>query len=269
MTEESTEVAVQGNTADAMATYMAGAANPFTGYSEEKGVSDAQGFLRFSGNTGKWTVGDTVLDDDIEFVFNMWEASRGWIGWSNGKPIKKFLVKVNTGKRPPAEHELPEIPIIKEMDGYQEVVVVLVRDIDCQFKQMELSLPCGENWRPINRIVKHFGAEMRMHPDPATGGPMMPIYSLSSESFDSKGGVKHAPVMKLIDWIGSDEMEDMIGSSDDSAGKDEASAPAKEIESAAAEEVDAPEETEKAAKAETKSSGKRGSFRDQRRGAKA
>jgi len=259
--ETGTEVATMSAADRAMEAYMAGDANPFVQYADNAGVSDAEGFLRFSGNTGEWTVRDDVLGDLTLFAFNVLTCRMGYIGWSNGKPIKKILEPMLGGNPLPAEHELQPIEKFKEMDGWQRVVVIDVRDMEMEYGQMEVSLPAENGYRPVNKLVKEFGVEGKKHIDPDTRRPMIPVIEISSESFDSKGGTKYAPILKIVDWVPEAELEELAQAAEGDAAETEGETEAPK--EAAKKDVENKSAKDKAA------AGTRGNFRAQRRGAKA
>lgn len=271
-----------------LALYKEGGANPFSGGAAKRGAQNEKGFLRFSGNDGKWTHKDDVLPDETLLVFNLYEAQRGYIGWSNGKPLKKELWKIKDladGDIPSIDTMEP-IPIVKKnLDGWREVVIVQVRDTDAEFPQMELSLPAGDGWRPIERLLLKFGNEISMNWDEDAGLPMVPIIKIGSDSFETDGGTKYAPVLKLEDWLTHEELEKIAAlaatnlgeeaASDDDDEDDDVEDEDDDIEDADVmdeededDDDDEDEEDEKPARRSSKSKkpSQSGSYRDGRRG---
>jgi hypothetical protein len=192
----------------ALAAYMKGDVDHFEDYAKEKGVNN-QGFLRFSGNTGQWTVGDDVIEPESQFVFNMFHARRGWIGWSNANPIDKILMPIVSGEKPPREDQLPHIETPKQMDGWQSVVVIDVRDIEMEYPQMEVSLPAEHGGRPVNKLVKEFGVAIKKGKRDENGVPLVPVMALDSETIDTPGGIKYKPVFEIVEWLSLAELAEL------------------------------------------------------------
>lgn len=226
------EVAVANNTA--LAEYFSGASNPYEDYANDMGVSSGL-YLRFNGNTGQWSVKDQILGDDFQFAFDLMNAQQGWVGWSNGKPVNKMMVSIISRTPLPNESDLPPIEKVKDSDGWRKVVVVSVRDVDGEWEQMDLTLPAGEPWRPINRLIKEYGQNVRQQWDAAAGLPKVPIISVGAEAFELKktAGKKYAPTFKIVEWIPHGEMQEIVAAAEaarEEAAPTAASEPETEVE---------------------------------------
>lgn len=211
---ESTELAPISDDETSAAEYLAGGSDPFAAYSKEKEVSRGRKFLRFSGNTGIYTIGDDTVPMDTQFVFNVWDAKRGVLGWSNGKPIHKLMYKIISGKVPPPESMRPELPIMKQTDGWKDNVTLDVRDIDMEYPQLELTLAAEHGGRPINWVIDEYSAEGKKRRQP-NGRPYVPIVELNSVTIDTPGGTKYKPVLTIVDWMTDEELEELAQGADD------------------------------------------------------
>jgi len=220
---ESTELAQLSEEEQAVANYMSGSFDPFASYSKEKEVSRGRKFLRFSGNTGVWTVGDDTVSPDTPFVFNVFEAKRGVLGWSNGKPIHKLMYPIISGKKPPPESMRPELLITKQTDGWKENVIIDVRDVDMVYPQMELTLAAEHGGRPINWLIDEFAAESKKRRQP-NGRPFVPVVEVNSATMDTPGGIKYKPVLTVVDWMTDEDLAELAQNADDAELEGEADA---------------------------------------------
>ena len=201
-----------------------GPENPFTQYANEKGVSN-DGFLRFNGNTGQYSVNGQVVEHGTVMAFNLIEAMQGWMGWSNNKPVHTILVPILSRERPPTIDKLPPLPASgKETDGWREVVRIAVRDTEGG-PQLDFTLPSGESWRPVNRLLKDYGEKVKMNVD-ADGQFKVPLVELGGREFDGKGGKKWSPTFKIVDWMTQNELADLAAAYDANADGAAPSSPA-------------------------------------------
>lgn len=197
----------------AVGKMLSGENNVFLGASKMAGA-DRQGglrFLRFSGNTGQFTLKDEIIPDKCLFAFDVMNVELQWLGWSNGKPSERIRIHLlNDGLEAlPAEHELPPLQKVKQLDGWKLTAVFRIRDMDGEYGEMELTLPAELNRqfpRPAWQLINEFGAKAAQEVD-EDGTPLTPIVELSSESFDSQGGVKYAPLLEVVDWASSAKLE--------------------------------------------------------------
>lgn len=214
------------DTARGLAAFS-GNSNPFLDDANRSGADAASAYIAFSGNTGKWTFKGQEIDVGTILAFDLWNAARGWIAWKNNKPVEKISVPILDNLPLPSEDELtdhwdgaPAGKRPKETDGWREVVIVNVRNLDGG-PPMELSLPGSPGYRPINRLIKEFGAKVRANIDDA-GEPMIPLVEIDAESFDGRGGKKYAPILRLTDWMSRAELDGIAVTE----GVEEAVAPA-------------------------------------------
>jgi hypothetical protein len=194
---------------------MLSPSNPHLVAAKMAGADKAGGlrYLRFSGNTGQFTVKDEIIPDKCLFAFDVMNVELQWLGWSNGKPSDRVRVHLlNDGLDAlPAEHELPPVQKVKQMDGWKLTAVFRIRDMDGEFGELELTLPAELNRpypRPAWQLINAFGAKAAQEAD-EDGIPYVPIVELTSESFDSQGGVKYAPVLEIVDWVSSAKLAKM------------------------------------------------------------
>ena len=209
---------------NAVGAVLAGDHNPYLVASKMAGADKPAGlrFARFSGNTGQFTVRDDIIPDRSLFAFDVKNVELQWLGWSNGKPKERIRVHLlNDGMDAlPAEHELPHIDKVKQMDGWRLTAVFHMRDMDGEFGELELTLPADLNRsfpRPAWVLIKAFGEKASQETD-ENGEPLVPIVELGSESFDSQGGIKYAPVLEIVDWKSVSYLDKMFGAMNASDG---------------------------------------------------
>jgi hypothetical protein len=210
-TSTSTDLALIQEKAAAL---FAGDHNPFLDDADSHGVTD-NARLRFSGNTGVWTIGKDPVENGYQFIFNVMEVARGWVAWKNNKPVDQVWASVM--KREPLPRDdselkdhwdgVPRGKRPKETDGWAYVVKFTVADPATGINY-ELTLPGDGTYRPANRLIKQFGQQFKFHPDGA-GSFKMPIIEIDSEAFDGKGGKKFSPILTIVGWCSVKEMSEM------------------------------------------------------------
>lgn len=202
----------------------------FNGRTDEIGVSSGM-FLRFSGNTGEWSVKGEIVPPGTHFAFLILHAEEGWQCWYDNKPIKTLLNPVIDRVPVPTEDKLPPLPGPKklETDGWRRVVKVQVRDL-AGGPQMDLTLPAESPYRPIWRLIKEYGQKVRMNID-ENRRPKIPVIEVGTEKFMSKktGTHKFAPILTIAGWESEEDLAALAsgsGPEEDVPAQEQIAAPA-------------------------------------------
>lgn len=190
---------------------------PDNPWAEAAASVETGAYLKFNGNTGEFTYGadDVALEYGSQLVADLFNVSFGWICWKDSDPVEEILVKILDGK-PPLEHNLPDHgPYDSNDDGWREAtacpMVLLVNgqdnDEDAGLR-LNFKGSSASSVRGVRKLSGAFGKLFREKPG------MFPVIEISGESFDArekKFGKKHAPIFKIVGWIGEDELAGLVG----------------------------------------------------------
>jgi hypothetical protein len=167
--------------------------------------------LKFSGNTGKFTVRGDEITAGTRLAFNMAYVEWGKVCWKDGKLLERRFVEIAGGGRRPSDSELTDHGPYKPGEGWQDAYQVQVHDIeDGSAYQLMLSSKSGV--AAMGRLVKEYGEKRRFNYD-ANRQPKIPIVEIDSVGFQPKQapGTKYAPKFEIVDWLSGDEIQALIG----------------------------------------------------------
>lgn len=173
--------------------------NPFLNLGSEMEISTGA-FLKYSGDTGRYTYKGTEVEHGTRLAFNVLSAKKGWICWKDGKPVEQVMVEIMSGERIPSEESLKDHGPYKQGDGWRQQLSVVVRSLEGG-DQMDFNLSNISGRNAMGAVIQEFGAKMGMFVDD-NGEPKVPIVEIGAQSFSPKdaSGKKWAPVLKIVDW---------------------------------------------------------------------
>lgn len=190
---------------------------PDNPWAEAAAAVESGAFLKFNGNTGEYTYGadDVALEYGSQLVADLFNVSFGWICWKDSEPVEELLVKILDGK-PPLEHQLPDHgPYDSNDDGWREAtalpMVLLCNGLEDETEAGTKLLFKGSSassTRGVRKLSGQFGKLFREHQG------QFPVIEISGEQFaarEKKFGKKHAPILKIVGWIGEDELAGLVG----------------------------------------------------------
>lgn len=199
--------------ATAVANILSGKNSPFLKAARMAGGDRPSGmrYLRFSGNTGLYTLKDEIVPDGTLFAFDVENVELQWLGWSNGRPKERVKIHLlNDGvEKLPTIAELPSIQKVKQMDGWKLTAVFRIRDMDGEYGELELTLPAENDrqWpRPSWVLINDCGQAWADGKVDKDGHGLVPIVELGAEAFDSQGGTKYSTVLKIVDWMSREDL---------------------------------------------------------------
>lgn len=205
-----------------------GGGNPFLDAADDMGAKSGALFLKFDGNTGRWTFGkdQEELEKGRRYAINSSEFRNGYICWNDGKVEEEIMIRVVDGK-PPAKGSLTDHgPYAdEEKDGWRDQSSTEFRDIESGDQFLFKTSSKGGRIA-VGNLVRDFGTNYPKHPGE------LAIVELSNVSFDAKDGKgrklgkKYAPMFKIVAW--QDEAE-LLASLEAAAANEEDEAPEPEI----------------------------------------
>jgi len=213
--------------------------NPFTALSKEMDISTGA-FLRFSGDTGKYTYKGSEVEYGTRFAFNVLAtAKKGYICWKDGKVVEQIMIEIASSTPLPDESSLTDHGPYNEKagDGWRQQLGCVVRDLEGG-DQMDFNLSNKSGVNALGQLFAEFGNKAPFNLD-SEGNPKLPIVEVSAVSFQPKGipGKKWAPTLRIVDWKSEAELvaldpygeddENMVGEDYDNEPVDAVTKPAK------------------------------------------
>ena len=196
--------------------------NPFL---DDAGAEEFFGsFLKFNGNNGDFTYGEDYaeeLEHGSELLLNMETAMHGYICWVDGEVVDEVNVLISSGKSLPDVDDLEDHgPYAKNddgtEDGWQEQYVFHFFHEKTE-EGFTLKLSSRSGVRAAKNLVRAYGKSfgVKIGDD---GDIQVPVVEIGSTSFDvkdrktgkinKKAGKKHAPLLKIVDWVDKSEVAD-------------------------------------------------------------
>lgn len=237
----SKEVATISAAGAGLLAAFAQGSNPFLDAAGDTGEFFGK-FLKFNGNTGKFTYGEDEDEVDAGSVLlvNMETAQHGWICWVDGQVEDEKNFVIAEGKPFPSESELPDHgPYTKHddgsEDGWSEQYILHLYSEDLE-EAFTFKVSSGSGVRAIRKFLKAYGskAPMQIGED---GNIKVPLIEVEVDSFklknNPKAGKKYAPVLQIVEWVERAEVADLFavdgaGGDDPDDYEDEGEAPAPE-----------------------------------------
>lgn len=199
--------------------------NPFLDAADDMGAKSGALFLKYDGNTGRFSFGkdQEELEKGRRFAINPAEFRNGYICWNDGKVEEEIMVRVVDGK-PPAKGSLTDHgPYADdEKDGWREQSSVEFRDVESGDQFLFKTSSKGGRIA-VGNLVRDYGKAFSAHPGE------LAVVELGSVSFDAKDGKgrklgkKYAPMFKIVGW--QDEAELVARLEAQASDEDEAPEP--------------------------------------------
>jgi len=223
-------------------------ADPFSA-GAEAGMST---YVKFRGASGEYLAGSD--EDEIahgtKFIANIFEARWIWSFWWDGKVMG--TVDELLREQPLLNKHMPDflpddpegdidmtLDEIRKMqkedpanfrDGWSIQASFEMLSMDGNDEEYTMRLGGGVSIRGFDALRKAFGRRYKIE------AGKDPVIELTTNKYKSKVkgvGTRHAPVMKIVDWLSPEDMMAATGENDADYDDDVADAPAQESEKVA------------------------------------
>lgn len=181
------------------------------------------GYMRFSGNTGEYMHREDIVSHGTLWAFHVAGARAQWLAWSDGKVYKRKDAPILEGgfQVLPSKMELDRdepCPIKRpQMDGWKATIVFPIRDMEGEYGQLEITLPAeggGKRPRPAWILINEWLEYTKTHRKDGGTPIYVPIVEIGARGFDSQGGRKYAPVLKVEEWMTLEELNAEVAVAD-------------------------------------------------------
>lgn len=198
MSNDLTSYMTSGNLPTISNEEMAGALQESADDASTGGGSGVD-FLTFSGKTGKFLIGQSKSELDLETLFLVEPASviEGWICWKGGKPVGRkewSIYKRSTQAIPESDLEDHGPYNEKTGDGWKTLLGFGMATLDEKATPVKFSVNSTSALNAVSDLTREIGSRL------VAGEPELPVIMFDAETFVAQEVTNWKPVLDVQVW---------------------------------------------------------------------